>query len=115
MVEAYEVGKIALSMYMHSFGISIMKVICYLVSDDSLSYHRGQMFSTKDWDNDAATNFSCAEQSKGGWWYNNCHKANLNGLYQNPTGTSLATGINWFTWKGLAYSLKKTEMKIRRA
>ncbi|XP_076331651.1 techylectin-5B-like isoform X3 [Tachypleus tridentatus] len=45
---------------------------------NSLAHHNNMMFSTKDKDNDK-NNDSCAQAHKGGWWYNDCHTANLNG------------------------------------
>lgn len=52
----------------------------FLASGDSLSYHQGRPFSTKDRDNDIAVT-NCALSYKGAWWYKNCHRANLNGKY----------------------------------
>uniref|UniRef100_A0A3Q1GEB6 Tenascin-like n=1 Tax=Acanthochromis polyacanthus TaxID=80966 RepID=A0A3Q1GEB6_9TELE len=47
---------------------------------DSLTYHNNRIFSTKD--RDPATFITrCAMSYRGGWWYKNCHEANLNGLY----------------------------------
>ena len=43
---------------------------------------------------------------------NSCYKSNLNGHYH--AGGS-ATGVNWYTWKGSYYSVKKTEIKFRPA
>ncbi|XP_028411124.1 microfibril-associated glycoprotein 4-like [Dendronephthya gigantea] len=79
---------------------------------DSLSYHNGMAFTTKDSDND---NFgvNCAVTFKGAWWYGHCHYSNLNGLYHNGAHTSNADGVNWYHWKGYHYSLKSTSMKIR--
>ncbi|XP_059893271.1 microfibril-associated glycoprotein 4-like isoform X2 [Gadus macrocephalus] len=77
---------------------------------DSLAFHNGQKFSTfdKDQDSDPA---NCAETYLGGWWYNNCHGANANGEYL--WGESIVgLGINWFTWKGNAYSLKAIAFKL---
>ena len=70
------------------------------------------MFSTKDRDNDARGD-SCARVFKGAWWYNRCHDSNLNARYLRGTHSSHGDGVNWDTWKGERYSLKKTEMKIR--
>ena len=72
------------------------------------------MFSTKDRDNDI-DGLNCAETYKGAWWYAKCHRANLNGLYLTGNTTSYANGVNWYSWKGFFYSIKMTEMKIRRA
>ena len=79
---------------------------------DSLSYHRGYPFSTKDQDNDVNSS-NCAMTYKGAWWYNSCHYSNLNGLYHHGKHSSHADGVNWYHWKGHYYSVKRAEMKIR--
>jgi len=79
---------------------------------DSLSYHRGYPFSTKDQDNDISSK-NCAVSRKGAWWYKNCHQSNLNGLYHHGAQSSYADGVNWSHWKGNKYSAKRAEMKIR--
>ncbi|XP_020608578.1 microfibril-associated glycoprotein 4-like isoform X1 [Orbicella faveolata] len=79
---------------------------------DSLSYHRGYPFTTTDQDNDSYSN-NCAVFYKGAWWYNACHASNLNGLYYHGKHSSYADGVNWRHWKGLNYSAKRAEMKIR--
>ncbi|XP_055456758.1 ficolin-2 [Psammomys obesus] len=79
---------------------------------DSLTLHNNQVFSTKDQDNDKAAS-SCALTYRGGWWYTECHTANLNGLYLGGPHKSYANGVNWNTWRGYNYSYKVSEMKMR--
>ena len=76
---------------------------------DSLAYHNGMKFSTKDKDNDVNGSGNCAASNKGSWWYNICLHSNLNGLYLVNSKSS--TGIQWNGWK--SDSLKFTEMKLR--
>ena len=80
---------------------------------DSLAYHNGGKFSTKDRDNDISS-YNCAVQYSGAWWYYSCHNSNLNGLYLGGSHSSNGDGVNWKDWKGQRYSLKFTEMKIRK-
>lgn len=71
-------------------------------------------FTTFDQDNDNDGGRNCAEDFKGAWWYYACHLSNLNGLYLNGDHSGqYAVGVNWETFKGYYYSLKKSEMKIR--
>ena len=70
-------------------------------------------FTTKDQDNDLENDSSCAETYKGAWWYNNCHKSNLNGQYLGGPHDTFADGINWVALTGHRYSLKRSEMKLR--
>ncbi|PIO25756.1 hypothetical protein AB205_0182590 [Aquarana catesbeiana] len=77
--------------------------------------HNGMKFSTLDRDNDNYEE-NCADQDKGGWWYNRCHSANLNGVYyKGPYTSKTDDGIVWYTWHGWWYSLKYVAMKIRSA
>ena len=78
-----------------------------------MAVHRGMMFSTRDQDNDEAPGASCAHTFKGAWWYSACHACNLNGQYLNGVVESHADGVIWYDWKGLYYSLKSVEMKVR--
>ena len=77
-----------------------------------MSRHVGHKFSTPDQDNDVWTN-RCAVTYKGAWWYEKCHSSNLNGAYLRGVTTSYADGVVWHHWRGLHYSLRFTEMKIR--
>ena len=83
---------------------------------DSLTYHNNQPFSTRDQDNDAESRGSCAQLHKGGWWYRSCYFSNLNGHYypSGPYSSPDIDGVVWAQWKGAQYSLKVTQMKLRR-
>ena len=72
----------------------------------------GMKFSTKDQDNDKQSIGHCAGQHKGGWWFNNCHQAFLNGLYQKGFYRTWDK-ILWYTWTGQS-SLAFSEMKFRQ-
>ena len=74
--------------------------------------HAGMQFSAFDSDNDIFTG-NCAKLHKGGWWYNKCFSANLNGLYSQEKDISPWKGIIWHTWTGPLESLKLVEMKVR--
>ncbi|TTF41818.1 Tenascin [Bagarius yarrelli] len=78
---------------------------------DSMRYHNGCPFSTKDKD-PSNNNVQCAKEYMGGWWYKNCYKANLNGVYAT---FSKDQGVVWIDWKGKDISLPFTEMKLRPA
>ena len=81
---------------------------------NSLDWHNGKKFSTRDQDNDVHANH-CPRERKGAWWFQNCNYSHLNGLYyHNATDAIGENGINWRGWKGNGYSLKFSEMKTRR-
>ncbi|XP_072171755.1 microfibril-associated glycoprotein 4-like [Diadema setosum] len=77
---------------------------------DSLSGHSNRLFATKDHDSDS----DCAVDFHGAWWYEECHYSNLNGNYLGGQTAEYATGVVWADWRGYYYSLRQTEMKIRR-
>ena len=76
--------------------------------------HNGRAFSTHDRGNGGGTN--CSVQWQGAWWYDNCHASNLNGLYLMISGANVNRGMRWNTFNTAAgsYSLKWTEMKLRK-
>ncbi|XP_042596658.1 mucin-3A-like isoform X2 [Cyprinus carpio] len=76
---------------------------------DSMKYHNRRPFSTKDRD-PSTLSIHCAKAYLGGWWYKNCYKANLNGLYASYSDNK---GVVWIDWKGKDASLPFTEMKLR--
>ncbi|XP_077440339.1 angiopoietin-related protein 4-like [Vanacampus margaritifer] len=76
----------------------------------------GLPFSTADRDNDLAVDVNCAELHSGGWWFNSCGAANLNGKY--PRGPGLLRWqprrMFWTNTKGKNNSLRTTLMKLAR-
>ena len=79
------------------------------IAGDSLAYHNGSSFSTKDSDN---TGYRyCSEYHKGAWWYDSCYNSNLNGIYHHHGHYTGSDGLRWDRWK--FDSAKRTEMKIR--
>ena len=82
---------------------------------DSLVYHNGMKFSTRDQDNDKRSGRSCSKDYHGAWWYNNCYYAsNLNGKYMG-TATNDGKSNTWYYWKNNYESLQITRMMIRPA
>ena len=77
---------------------------------DSLAYHNGMYFTTKDRDNDQYGD-NCAQSYAGAWWYKYCHHSNLNGRY---LGNKVDTKrINWKRWKGNRLSMRRSTMMMR--
>ena len=80
---------------------------------DSFSYHRGWPFSTPDEENDFKPTGNCALEYHGGWWFKWCHKAFLNGPYMHGRNPDHGEGNIWEHFRGVRYSLKSSQMKIR--
>ncbi|XP_042174731.1 tenascin [Oncorhynchus tshawytscha] len=78
---------------------------------DSMRYHNGRPFSTRDKE-PLPLGIHCARAYMGGWWYKNCYKTNLNGLYGTNSNNQ---GVVWIDWKGKDSSIPFTEMKFRPA
>lgn len=93
-------------------AFAIMKKFFFHL-EDSLSYHNGMMFSTKESDNDMSSS-NCAALYGNGWWFNACHYSNLNGIYFKKQISSSA-GMMWFNWKHASEyaSLKSSLMMIK--
>ncbi|XP_062621807.1 ryncolin-1-like [Saccostrea cucullata] len=78
---------------------------------DSLTYHNGRGFSTKDQDNDSSGG-SCAVSSKGAWWFNSCLYSHLNGPYHKSAVKS-AVSVVWYHFGNEYRSMKFARMMIR--
>ena len=77
---------------------------------DSLSlYHNGEMFSTKDKDNDRKNKEHLAAALSSGWWFGSNFRSNLNGRYQlEPEPADY--GLAWIGFGyGTRYSMKETK------
>ena len=85
----------------------------FMLSGDSLIWHKDRPFSTKDADHDSVVGTSCSQIFHGAWWYSHCHTANLNGrYYQEGESSAYGTGVVWNTWTGFWQSLKTVTMKF---
>ncbi|XP_078483123.1 microfibril-associated glycoprotein 4-like isoform X2 [Ciona intestinalis] len=73
---------------------------------DSLAYHNGQIFQTFD-----RNGGKCVKRDRGGWWYNNCVHANLNGLYAPCSSGEMNAGWYYFNYE--YRGTRFIEMKIR--
>ncbi|CAH1155574.1 unnamed protein product [Phaedon cochleariae] len=82
---------------------------------DSLVYHAGSRFSTKDRDQDRWIEGNCAKAHSGAWWYGGCDTSNLNGRYlHGDIPEDLAfQGMYWDEFKGSRYSLAESRMMVR--
>lgn len=57
----------------------------------------------------------CDAYVAGAWWYNSCHRVNLNGRWVNAAYAPHAIGINWYTWKAShEYALRTVYIGIGR-
>ncbi|XP_004685265.1 PREDICTED: fibrinogen alpha chain [Condylura cristata] len=82
--------------------------------------HAGMRFSTFDRDSDHWED-NCAQVYGGGWWYNSCQAANLNGIYypggaydpRNNSPYEVENGVVWAPFRGTDYSLRAVRLKIR--
>ena len=77
---------------------------------DSLFWHKGKPFSTKDNDNNKLFE-NAAQRYEGAWWFHESFDSHLNGKYTNTN--PYGYGILWRSWQD-QISLKKCSMKIRQ-
>ncbi|KAK3781815.1 hypothetical protein RRG08_059061 [Elysia crispata] len=108
-------GKSAFARYSH-FSVSdelskfTLRVGKYSgTAGNPLDYHNNCAFSTFDRDNDLGKS-NCAESQRGGWWFNKCDNANLNGDW----GGQDNKGMEWDGFVSTLRSVDFSEMKIRK-
>ena len=102
-----EIIEVSLLVILHQWNIFSLGT-----AGDSLSYHRGMAFTTKDLDNDLESS-NCATTYKAAWWFKTCLYSGLNGLYLHGPHSDLGEGVNWYHWKGYKYSARRAEMKVK--
>lgn len=85
-------------------------------TSDAFTYHQGRSFSTKDRDNDLYSIGNCADEFTGGWWYDRCYDAHLNGLFPVVPDRQDAKYITWWAHEGekrLPLVLDQVTMRIK--
>lgn len=85
-------------------------------TSDAFSYHHGRSFSTRDRDNDLYSSGNCADQFTGGWWYDMCYDAHLNGVFPVVPDRQNASFLTWWTHEGgkrVPLVLDKVTMRIK--
>ena len=79
-------------------------------SFDAMAYHNNWPFTTHDRDNDGRRSGNCAGGSRinfGGWWYNYCYHATLNGVHSTNY-------LRWWITSSSTYFYPTSvEMKVR--
>ena len=86
--------------------------------DSMITRHDGQMFSTKDRNNDGSVfHKGLAEYFSGAWWYGAPSTSSLNGKYHFGPYVNLSFsngyGIWWGEYSQYRYSMKETTMLIK--
>ena len=80
---------------------------------DSMLYHNGMKFSTKDQDNNMSSR-NCAEYFQGAWWFNSCYMSHLNG--RHPSATVAYETKMLISWRSFLYingGWMLSEMKLK--
>ena len=73
---------------------------------DSMAYHNGMQFTTRDRDNDVSS-ANCATYGRtGGWWYKNCYHSLL-------TGSHRLRYLYWLNRSGAVVYHPFAEMRLR--
>lgn len=80
---------------------------------DAMAIQNGQQFTTYDNDNDNYGS-NCGYIHQGGWWYNACYLANLNGPHETPIYPGIEQQFARLIWNDGTYKdVSSVEMKIR--
>ncbi|KAH3750100.1 hypothetical protein DPMN_184616 [Dreissena polymorpha] len=82
---------------------------CLLTACADENLHNGRSFSTFDRDNDRSSGYCCACQWGGGWWFDHCFSAYLNGKY----GKEYTYEITWYKITTFSASFKFVQMSMR--
>ena len=80
---------------------------------DPLRIDNGMAFSAKDNDKDLWEGDCSNMRGGGGWWYNGCGLANLNGLNLGPKQGGYE-GILWYLYAKDNRSFKSSRMLLRK-
>ncbi|CAC5376391.1 Fibrinogen-like protein 1,Ryncolin-2,Tenascin-X,Angiopoietin-2,Ficolin-2,Ryncolin-1,Tenascin-R,Ryncolin-3,Ficolin-1,Fibroleukin,Angiopoietin-4 [Mytilus coruscus] len=72
----------------------------------------GQIFSTRDRDNDIWPNGQCTSSRRSGWWFKMCSYCNPNGIYF-PETVPGSFGIYWYPWKNSFEGMQSVIMKVK--
>ncbi len=100
------------------YQLTVSGIVTGSTAGDGLGKHNGKKFSTPDEDNDPSSSH-CADDHKAGWWYDDCHDSNLNGVYHwngkhpGPGTPTFYDGIIWEQWVQDENSLKTVVMAVR--
>ena len=80
---------------------------------DTMKIDDGMAFSTRDSDKDLWGQDCSSTRGHGGWWFNGCGLANLNGMNLGNSQSGY-NGILWYLYAKDNRSFKSTKMMLRK-
>ena len=95
--------------YSHVFYLITFQTGNRITPDAPGSNINGMLFSSLDRDNDRHSHGHCAQNQSGGWWFNVCHDAYLNGPYGSSSWKQ-----PWYPLFSTGENIKETTMMIRK-